>query len=457
MKKINIIICFILAAVLFTGCKSDAQTPAAESPTEKVEDDAKNSTPGSEDAALTDIDGSEIPEEEGTKLSFEEIEKLAEECVYHVHWYTSTEGDYSAGTAFIMDSGRFGEKLLVTAFHFLIPDGEEGSFKGKDLPEYVQGGVVSYAKGGANTGATLKNCIIIDDVEPVPATNKDVAAFTMYNADGLKTLPLSTHSVNNGDTLYLLANLWDTDEPHENCVYECKAYQETNGELIFTLDPKYGTTGASGGPIINEYGEVVAIHMASTRDNSYLFGHSADSFKKQIDAGRISDITYNENVAESVIENYIEDVSEQNEEVEHIYHESDLRAETLFFNIEITGTEITDSLSQNAAPDGRKYAVVSMDLNTEGFDQGDFYLSSSDFAMVWSDGYSMPYDGTETEGIEGEEILIRDNFVNSVKLAFEIPLDPEYLILYFIDYYYDSDDVLHEVSDHYFTIPVSGF
>ena len=66
-------------------------------------------------------------------LSFEEIEKLAEECAFHVHWYTK-DGDFSAGTAFILDSASQNQKLLVTAFHFLVPDDGEETFKGTDLP-----------------------------------------------------------------------------------------------------------------------------------------------------------------------------------------------------------------------------------------------------------------------------------------------------------------------------------
>ena len=87
----------------------------------------------------------------------------------------------------------------------------------------------------------------------------------------------------------------------------------------------------------------------------------------------------------------------------------------------------------------------------------DFELSTDDFAMVWSDSYTLSYVGTEEDGVAGLYIPIKAESVNTAKMAFEIPKDPEYLILYFIDYYYDNDGVMHEVADHYFTIPVTGF
>ena len=423
----------ITLSLIMSACSSSKQLPADE--------------PKTTDAATTPI---EVTQDEN-KLSFSDIEKLAAENVYNVHWYTSTEGDFSAGTSFIMDSDKFGGKILVTAFHYLVPDGEEGTFKGKDLPNFVQGGTITEAKSKATTGASLKNCIVIEDAAAVPQINKDVAAFTLYNSENLKTLPLSTHTLKMGDKLYLLASLWKGDNLNENCVYEGLAVLDVNGEMSFKLTKNYDTTGGSGGPIVNEYGEVVGIHMASTQDNSIMYAHSSESFLAQINAGTVSNVTYEEKP---------EVTQAADEDVPAYYHKSDdLSAETCFFNMKVTGVETVDKLGDAESHEGYKFAIVSMCIDTVGLNVGDFYLFSEDFCVFWDDDYSPAYGYEEShvDGLAHDETLIQDNSINYLKYAFEVPESFESMILYFMDYYYDASDVFHEVAEHYFEIPLNGF
>ena len=121
------------------------------------------------------------------ELSEEEIAQLAAECSLNVHWYAQ-DGDFAAGTAFLMDSDLFGEKILVTAFHYLWPD-DADHFTGEELPGYLLGGDIYYAQSGADTGADLKACLVIKDADAVPNIDKDVATFTVSGGENLK-LPL---------------------------------------------------------------------------------------------------------------------------------------------------------------------------------------------------------------------------------------------------------------------------
>ena len=106
----KVMLCLTLAlSMMRVACKSKEQQPFKNSGTS----DADVTT---EPAEPADTEANE------NKLSLSDIEKLAKENVYHVHWYTSTEGDFPAGTSFIMDSDKFGGKILVTAFHYLIQD-----------------------------------------------------------------------------------------------------------------------------------------------------------------------------------------------------------------------------------------------------------------------------------------------------------------------------------------------
>lgn len=224
-----------------------------------------------------------------TEVSFSDIEDMAENAVFNVNW-TTMEGNYSAGTSYIIDSEKFGEKLLVTAFHYLWPD-DVKTFTGEQLPGFVKGGQLYYAKSAKISPARLKQNLIIPDADAVPNIAKDVAAFTLNGADGLMTLKLSDRRPEAGESIYLLARLWDGDVQNENCVYECKVESCDADQIVYTLDSKYGSTmGASGGPLVDKYGEVVGMHMAG--NILFYYGHTTESFLKQIENGHFSDVIY---------------------------------------------------------------------------------------------------------------------------------------------------------------------
>ena len=443
MKKnpIRIICILLILALSLSACDIEKGTPISQ---------VNNQGNGQDTDITLNPTATPTPTPNPKKsLSFEEIEKLAEECAFHVHWYTK-DGDFSAGTAFILDSASQNQKLLVTAFHFLVPDDGEETFKGTDLPGYVLGGEVSYAKTGKDTGIRLKNCLVIEDAAPVPDIEKDVAAFTLSNGgEGLKTLPITEDSVATGEKLYLLANLWDTDDVHENCVYECTAVLDNNGYITYKIDPKYGTTGASGGPVINRYGEVVGIHMAKGGDLHYA--HASRSFVKQIDAASISDITYPEDLS-----GYRSDVTD-GDEPEVLFHDSGKSADTTFFKISINGASCSDSLGDIPAPEGKKYLTLDVCLDTNGYGDEDTIIYFYDFTMIWKNGNATSlklYEGSDN----GESQIIKANTENNIKVTFEIDENPESLTLFFVDYYVDDEDnSIHEVADHYFNVPVDGF
>ena len=442
------VLCIIFSVFLLTACSSSEGNTNQPEPTGgelKPTEGGTSNTTGSSSGTETKEEATPIPAQ---KLSFEEIEKLAAERVFHVHWYTM-DGDFSAGTPFFIDSDVHKEKLLVTAFHFLVPD-EDNDFTGDSLPQYMLGGSVSYAKTGADTGATLKNCLVISDAAPVPKVEKDVAAFTVQGADALPTLPLSTHPVSMGDKLYLLANLWDTTDVHENCVYECQAILDQNGTLAFKLDPIYGTTGASGGPIVNEYGEVVAIHMASSQDGKILYAHSTESFMKQINEASIaSGITYPSDLSSLK--------SDDSDDIPQIYHEYGDTAETYFFNAKVTGAEFSDKIGDTTAPEGFKYLTVDLDVDTTGITESDINLYYYDFAVIWEDNYAMASQDFESSGSLGESQEIKANSLNHIKVTFEVASESSYYILFYEDYYYDEakgsvDDGMVILGDHYFKV-----
>ena len=383
--------------------------------------------------------------EEDNSTPKADIEALAAECIFNVNWYTQ-DGEYSSGTSFLMDSDTHGEKLLVSAFHFLWPDNAD-TFTGSQLPEFVLGGEVFNAFTGDTTGATLKNCLIIEDADAVPAADKDVSAFTIQGGDNLKTLPISTRKVKKGDTIYLLANLWDTEDIHENCVYEATVIREAKGVLYYKLDEKYGTSGASGAPIVNEYGEVIAIHMGS--NGSTRIAHSAESFMEQINRSSLSDITYPAELTSSE-----EEYGEVPEDLKTYSFDKTDVIETTFFTLQLDGVTLTDTLQSQTAPEGYQYIIL--DVSLKALDAAPVDMYYSDFVLYWADNYCYPLEAGYSDSQLPDEYTIT-NDVTSGQLIFYAPVNATEITLSHLDYYnIDANEVYYNAYyDMY--IPVENW
>lgn len=440
-------------AVMFGGCsKSETKDTNAQA-TESVQENKTEPTKSASDSetnadSVTQTVTETVPEKA-------DIDKIAADSVFNVTWYT-TEGDYSAGTSFLLDSKTHDQKLLVTAFHYLWPDNVD-TFTGPELPNYVLAGEIFNARTDESTGATLKNCLVMEDADAVPQVNKDVAAFSVQDADNLATLPISEHEVKEGDTVYLLADLWDTDDIHENCVYEGTVLREDDGVLYYQLDEKYGTTGASGAPIVNEYGEVVGIHIGS--NGSMRFAHSAASFLDQIDRGTLSSINYPSDLT-SLKPDTTEGGTAQSGELLTFSREDVLN--TMFFQLGINKVTVTNQIGDYTADEGSKFVVlnVTLDANADVASSVDMYYD--DFWAEWGDGdnyaNSYPLENGFSDTQLPEEYLIYAGTPTTGDLLFMIPEEYESMDLMYMDYYTSANsDEVNYGDTFLMTIPVEDW
>ncbi len=411
----------LLLVTLLTGCSAgtsgDVQEESGQTGTQ-TEASKEQNTDGSSKEAVA-------------------IDTLAAEGSFNVNWYT-TDGEYASGTAFLMDSDVHGEKLLVTAFHFLWPE-DADTFTGKDLPEYVLGGEIFYALDYSTTGASLKNCVIIEDADSAPNIEKDVAAFTIQGGDDLRTLSLATKAPKKGDKVYLLASLWDTDDIHENCVYEGKVTSVDGGVLLYSLEGKPGTGGASGGPIVNEAGEVVAIHMGS---NPFGYvAHTTESFLAQINAGTVSEITYPEITKEDAIEDTTEDTTEEGSEeldYEYVEYTREEKVSTLYYDVQVDGVAVSDTLNGESCLDGYQYVVLDVSLWAAEAMTEPVYMCYYDFALEWEEEYCDPLETGFTDKQLPDEYYITQD-ATSGQLVFMAPKGEETVYLSFLDAYFEDE------------------
>lgn len=208
-------------------------------------------------------------------------EQLQENEILYVQ-YQTTAGEFQAGTAFSIQTDYSKEPILVTAHHlFGLAGGLDVQLNGDEISKFVIGGEILDMFSEKPSGAKIKESIIISDAEPSPDINKDVAAFKLNNAGNLKPFKVSETPCKKGDKLYLLASLWNNDKENENNIYSGKCKSDSDGILYYELDKNFSTNGASGGPIVNEKGEVVAIHIGSDGNGLYV-GNSATSFSNMI-------------------------------------------------------------------------------------------------------------------------------------------------------------------------------
>lgn len=200
--------------------------------------------------------------------------------------YQTYAGEFEAGTAFCIQTDYSEEPILVTAHHIFGPAGGlEVQLDGVALADFVTGGEVFDTFSFTPTGATIREVIPISDARPVPEVNKDVAAFKLNNSGALNPFKLSVESCKKGDTLYLLADLWDNESVREDGIYAAKVLGEQDGVLFYVLDGAFSTRGASGAPVVNQKGEVVAMHIASVEQDGILIraGHAASYFNRMIE------------------------------------------------------------------------------------------------------------------------------------------------------------------------------
>lgn len=375
----------------------------------------------------------------------EEIKALAAEGIFNVYWYTEDDA-YAAGTAFVMDSSVHKEQLLVTAYHFLVPEDNTG-FKGSLLPQHVTGGEIYFAKDFGDTGAFLKSNVIIEDADVAPRIDKDVAAFTLHGGEGLKSLSLCTEPLQEGEKVYLLASLPDNKEENEYCVYVGEVISAGQGILYYKLDGRPKTNGASGAPIVNEKGEVVAIHIGGNPFN-YL-GHLASGFVEQINGGRISDIIYPD-----TFEAFEKDSSElEDVAMEYLQYEREEQVSSMFYKVQIEEIMVTDTLEGKQSEEGYKYVVAKVSLSAN---EDSFTLGNTDFALEWEDDYCEALESGITQGQLPDEFEISEEETVG-DLVFKIPEDKQRVAFTFYDVYYDKIGSLQYGNYYGINLPIENW
>lgn len=216
-------------------------------------------------------------------LDLPEFGAIHSASVFNVDWYT-VEDEYSAGTSVLVQTDLSAEPILITAYH--IFEADQFELTPATLKDYLTGGYLMDIMSREEDPpyiAAIEEVITIPNAEAVWDTQKpdrDLAAFKLDNTEGLYAYPIAKEPCKAGDTIYLAASLWDTDSYYDDNLYPCLVAADNGTQITYILSDEFGTTGASGGPLLNTKGELVGIHIAS--NGSMRVGHSAQSIYNQL-------------------------------------------------------------------------------------------------------------------------------------------------------------------------------
>lgn len=173
----------------------------------------------------------------------------------------------------------------------------------------------------------------------------------------------------------------------------------------------------------------------------FFIGHTSDSFGKQIAAGSISEITY-ENLADSVQE---ETEGEDSGVAE--FNCGD-KVSTMFYDLQVNEVTYTDTLAGQSCEEGYEYAIVDLSLwAAEGMTEP-VAMYYYDFAIEWADAYSEPLENGLVEGQLPEEYTITSE-KTSGKLVFMVPKEEEIKVLTFVDYYFVEESQEPQYGTYY--------
>jgi hypothetical protein len=176
----------------------------------------------------------------------------------------------SAGTAFLMETGKKQPVVLVTAHHLLGPmGGLSAEVAWNDVPKSVKRATCRSIAIPAQswTGAPLAIPGAASFNNQTKDGLRDIALLTVQGKPATRPLKLAPVQPKLGDAVWLVAQL-ATGAPKEKLLFKARIVQVQDLALNYLIDDPEGTfdlRATSGAPVVNERGEVVAVNIAGSR------------------------------------------------------------------------------------------------------------------------------------------------------------------------------------------------
>lgn len=229
------------------------------------------SSPGPKDAnrnvnANVESEFQDAPIEDATSPP-----KIANGSLFRPRFDTSV-GMVDAGTAFATCIEGTSGVFVISALHLFGPSGGlEANVPSEELPTVWRGLKLEDCRTRNWFGAVGMRPVMLRDAKPFPEVSVfgDVAACVVTDDAGFNPFPLATRRPKVGDPVWMIARIQGTAE----MIHAAKVNAIDDGWLMYEFEqPDRELKSTIGAPIVDRWGEVVAVNSGGGESNPPLIG-----------------------------------------------------------------------------------------------------------------------------------------------------------------------------------------
>ena len=197
--------------------------------------------------------------------------------------FETTDGEYSAGTAFAVTLPVRNTPVILTAIHLFGTSGAlQREIPTAQLGQFVQRVHLMNAFADERLGTATRN-ILISDAAPMgePSAAGDIAAFAGDPGLNVTALSLAQRVPASGYPVWVVA---DVQNRPGQPLHRAWVRSNSGGELEYAFDEQLELRATSGAPVLDQNGDVVGIQLGGYESGMITVGiaNPVDVFRQYL-------------------------------------------------------------------------------------------------------------------------------------------------------------------------------
>ena len=189
--------------------------------------------------------------------------------------FTTTDGDFTTGSAFAVKVLTTERRVLLTPLHLFGPVGKmPTTTSAADLPQYVQSANLQSPFAEGTSLGTAEGALFLPAAAPHPemAPAGDIAAFWVAPSATIKPLQMSYGTLTKGNAVWVMGAVLE-GAPADRLLHLAYVDAVDKNFLDYTFaNSKLKLKEPSGLPVVNSSGELVGMHLGESREGGELTG-----------------------------------------------------------------------------------------------------------------------------------------------------------------------------------------